>query len=224
MILVFPKKGKPKAAGSTFKKAALKCQDMSPGAVNPEVILSNDEDDDRNNDEDYVCESNKNQDYERGDDSEDFNSQASQSLPRAQLPPEISDDYQPQAGEPNIYDKKYVVRCTLGGCYKYYHVTCVYQNKNVSCINSMKVQRFRCPLHYCDICMASGDSVLIVQCVECPTAYHVKCIPRGDPLAIKLTKKFIICKKHNRNAEDFPKYEEKQVSSAPQATPYLGLD
>ena len=120
MILVFPKKGKPKAAGSIFKKAALKYQDMSPG--NPEVILSNDEDDDRNNDEDYVCEPNKNQD--NGDDSEDFNSQAS--LSRGQLPPGLSDDYAPPAGEPNLYDKKYVVRCTLGGCYKYYHVACVY--------------------------------------------------------------------------------------------------
>lgn len=41
--------------------------------------------------------------------------------------------------EPEPNDKRYVVRCTLGGCFKYYHVDCVYQNKNVSCINSMKV-------------------------------------------------------------------------------------
>lgn len=54
--------------------------------------------------------------------------------------------------EPDPNDTKYVVRCTLGGCFKYYHVKCVYMNKNVSCINSMKVQRFRCPLHYCEIC------------------------------------------------------------------------
>jgi hypothetical protein len=56
------------------------------------------------------------------------------------------------ADEPDPNDPKYVVRCTLGGCFKYYHVKCVYKNKNVSCINSMKVQRFRCPLHYCEIC------------------------------------------------------------------------
>jgi hypothetical protein len=86
-------------------------------------------------------------------------------------------------------------------------------NKNVSCINSMKVQRFRCPLHYCEICQASGDSVLIVQCVACPTAYHVKCMPKGDPNAIRLTKKYVICSKHNMKMEDFPKFEEKTSSS-----------
>src|SRR3569833_1263103 len=64
--------------------------------------------------------------------------------------------------EENEDDSKFVVRCTLGGCFKYYHVNCVYKNKNVSCINSMKVQRFRCPLHYCEFCQVSGDSVLIV--------------------------------------------------------------
>lgn len=77
----------------------------------------------------------------------------------------------------------------------------------------MKVQRFRCPLHYCEICQASGDSVLIVQCVACPTAYHVKCMPRGDPNAIRLTKKYVVCKRHNLNAEDFPKFEEKTLVS-----------
>jgi len=41
--------------------------------------------------------------------------------------------------EPEPNDKRYVVRCTLGLCFKYYHVNCVYKNKNVSCINSMKV-------------------------------------------------------------------------------------
>ena len=110
--------------------------------------------------------------------------------------------------EPEPNDKHFVVRCTLGGCFKYYHVDCVYQNKNVSCINSMKVQRFRCPLHYCEICQASGDSVLIVQCVNCPTAYHLKCLPQ-DLKAIRLTKKYIICGKHELSPENYPKYEEK---------------
>ena len=105
-------------------------------------------------------------------------------------------------------DKQHVVRCTLGGCYKYYHVDCVYKYKNVSCINSMKVSRFRCPLHYCEICQASGDSVLIVQCVLCPTSYHLKCLPQ-DSKAIRLTKKYIVCGSHNLNPDDFPKYEEK---------------
>lgn len=53
---------------------------------------------------------------------------------------------------------------------------------------------------------------MIVQCVACPTAYHVKCIPKGDPNAIKLTKKYVVCKRHNLNASDFPRFEERMSS------------
>jgi hypothetical protein len=36
----------------------------------------------------------------------------------------------------------------------------------------------------------------------------VKCIPKGDPMAIKLTKKYVVCKRHNLNANDFPRFDE----------------
>jgi hypothetical protein len=41
-------------------------------------------------------------------------------------------------------------------------------------------------------------------------------MPRGDPNAIRLTKKFVVCKRHNLNAEDFPKFEEKATVSTVQ--------
>ena len=44
--------------------------------------------------------------------------------------------------------------------------------------------------------------------MTCPTAYHLKCLPQ-DLKAIRLTKKYIICGKHNLSQDDFPKYEEK---------------
>mmetsp|Transcript_43206 Transcript_43206/g.31151 ORF Transcript_43206/g.31151 Transcript_43206/m.31151 type:complete len:87 (+) Transcript_43206:181-441(+) len=71
----------------------------------------------------------------------------------------------------------------------------------------MRVQRFRCPLHYCEQCTASGDSILIVQCVMCPTAYHLKCLPL-DTKAIRLTKKYIICGKHNVDPSQHTLYDE----------------
>jgi len=37
-------------------------------------------------------------------------------------------------------------------------------------------------------------------------------MPRGDPNAVRLTKKFVICRKHNVNVDDFPKFEEKTNS------------
>jgi len=42
----------------------------------------------------------------------------------------------------------------------------------------------------------------------CPTAYHLKCLAK-DPESIRLTKKYIICGKHEVDPKDFPKYEEK---------------
>ncbi len=81
--------------------------------------MSNDEEEDR---DDEIQADGK--DDERGDDSEDYS--VSSAGNKRQLPPGLADDYVPPVGEPNLYDKKYVVRCTLGGCYKYYHVTCVY--------------------------------------------------------------------------------------------------
>lgn len=60
-------------------------------------------------------------------------------LPRKDTGDDLRTSKNLASPEPEPNDKRFVVRCTLGGCFKYYHVDCVYQNKNVSCINSMKV-------------------------------------------------------------------------------------
>lgn len=39
-------------------------------------------------------------------------------------------------------------------------------------------------------------------------------MPKGDPNAIRLTKKFVICQKHNLNIDDFPRYEDKPAQSS----------
>ena len=37
-------------------------------------------------------------------------------------------------------------------------------------------------------------------------------MPKGDPNAIRLTKKYVVCSKHNKRQEDFPRFEEKATS------------
>ena len=93
--------------------------------------------------------------------------------------------------------EKKVEKCIVGSCNKFYHLECLKTNPNVDFyINNKKISRFRCPHHYCSGCGISGNSVQILQCVECPTSYHLKCF-RADRFAIKLTKKFILCGKHS---------------------------
>ena len=128
LILVFPKKGKPKAAGQGGSANQLE----SPSVMG-EGNGGNDNDIE---DEDLIeqqqklqLQSNDQEDEEEkkeGNLEDNFTNQMEGNADKA------LDD-----ADPN--DSKYVVRCTLGGCFKYYHVKCVYMNKNVSCINSMKV-------------------------------------------------------------------------------------
>lgn len=89
-----------------------------------------------------------------------------------------------------------VENCIVGSCNKYYHISCLEQNQNVDFYRNSKNQmRFRCSLHYCSGCSISGNSVQILQCVRCPTSYHLKCF-RADKNAVKLTKKMILCGLH----------------------------
>lgn len=98
------------------------------------------------------------------------------------------------ANQDSSMDK--VEKCIVGSCQKYYHFSCLQQNQNVDIYTNNKNQtRFRCPLHYCSGCSISGNSVQILQCVACPTSYHLKCF-RADRGAVKLTKKYILCGQH----------------------------
>jgi chromodomain-helicase-DNA-binding protein 7 len=109
--------------------------------------------------------------------------------------PESGDAQASRASKDTNKDK--VEKCIVGSCNKFYHLECLKANPNVDFyINNKKINRFRCPHHYCSGCGISGNSVQILQCVECPTSYHLKCF-RADRFAIKLTKKFILCGKHS---------------------------
>ena len=109
---------------------------------------------------------------------------------------EAGEEYnnQPSYGEQST---EQVEKCIVGSCQKYYHFNCLQSNQNVDIYTNNKNQtRFRCPLHYCSGCSISGNSVQILQCVACPTSYHLKCF-RADRGAVKLTKKFILCGQHS---------------------------
>lgn len=53
--------------------------------------------------------------------------------------------------------------------------------------------RFRCALHYCKQCGASGDSVPMMQCTRCPSGYHVRCRPDDSRM---IAKKYLVCPHH----------------------------
>ena len=112
--------------------------------------------------------------------------------------------------------KEKVEKCIVGSCNKFYHLECLKTNPNVDFyINNKKINRFRCPHHYCSGCGISGNSVQILQCVECPTSYHLKCF-RADRFAVKLTKKFILCGKHSylkKNTPNCLNVAQEQVDS-----------
>jgi len=46
----------------------------------------------------------------------------------------------------------------------------------------------------------------------CPTAYHLKCLPL-DTKAIRLTKKYIICGKHNADPSEYAAYDDNNNAS-----------
>ena len=97
----------------------------------------------------------------------------------------------------DIDHKRTVEKCAVGSCFKFYHESCLKENQNVDYyINNKCQSKFRCPVHYCSGCGISGNSVQILQCVKCPISYHLKCF-RADRLAVKLTKKYILCGQHS---------------------------
>ena len=79
-------------------------------------------------------------------------------------------------------------KCSVFKCGKFYHSQCVRQYELTQFWGSSEA--FRCPIHYCDICEKSGDSMAMLSCLRCPTAYHVRCSPEG---AIRFTKKAVLC-------------------------------
>lgn len=79
-----------------------------------------------------------------------------------------------------------VVKCSLNGCGKFYHI---------DCLSAKPKKRFMCPWHYCVQCNATGNSKALLQCTRCPKAYHLRCYTRN---VVRLNKKFIVCHQHKQ--------------------------
>ena len=79
-----------------------------------------------------------------------------------------------------------VVKCSLSGCGKFYHV---------NCLSDKPKKRFICPWHYCVQCKNASNSKALLQCTRCPNAYHLRCYTRN---VVRLNKKFIVCHKHKQ--------------------------
>lgn len=83
-----------------------------------------------------------------------------------------------------------LTKCSTVNCYRFYHLSCVSGNRLIRYVDANQ-QKFRCPLHYCNKCSLTGDSMTLIQCFRCPTSFHSKCCPKEKSL--KLSKKFMIC-------------------------------
>ena len=113
-----------------------------------------------------------------------------------------------------------VKKCSMGRCGRFYHKKCacvlstvVALRPSIECCGvpcpvcrclekiSMVVwsgETFRCPQHYCCGCSLSGDGAAMLQCIRCPVAFHVSCVPQQQiPLSVRLNKKMIVCAAHH---------------------------
>lgn len=83
-----------------------------------------------------------------------------------------------------------LTKCSTVNCYRFYHLSCISSNRLIRYVDTNQ-QKFRCPLHYCNKCSLTGDSMTLIQCFRCPTSYHSKCCPKDK--IVKLSKKFMVC-------------------------------
>ena len=83
-----------------------------------------------------------------------------------------------------------LTKCSTVNCYRFYHLNCIANNRLIKYVDQNQ-QKFRCPLHYCNKCSLTGDSMTLIQCFRCPMSFHSKCCPKDKIL--KLSKKFMIC-------------------------------
>lgn len=88
-----------------------------------------------------------------------------------------------------------VVKCYTGSCTRYYHIDCLMKSKHRCLFNSLKKDEFKCSLHFCKLCSRTSEESLLMQCLKCPTSFHLKCT-RADPLITKLSRRHMICGTH----------------------------
>ena len=93
----------------------------------------------------------------------------------------------PSSGHSN---REHMEKCSLGSCGRYFHSRCIRAHPLSRPAASGK--SIKCMLHYCTHCTLSGDGMAMVQCINCPVAYHLRCRPSGIQ---QLSKKLILCPK-----------------------------
>ncbi|KAI9921242.1 hypothetical protein PsorP6_002652 [Peronosclerospora sorghi] len=89
-----------------------------------------------------------------------------------------------------INEKGGVFRCSIAGCGKFFHQTCVDANKlsrraggkakpGIFTVEELLESNasFRCPCHICFVCEGSKRSSDLMCCLKCPEAYHPQCVP-----------------------------------------------
>ncbi|KAF0718538.1 Aste57867_1640 [Aphanomyces stellatus] len=83
-----------------------------------------------------------------------------------------------------------LLQCSVDGCGKYYHPTCVLLDLQTDICLVKKT--FRCPRHVCATCNDDNTRGELRRCLYCHRAYHGKCLPpsgRYNNLAL-------VCGKH----------------------------
>eukprot|EP00210_Caulerpa_lentillifera_P001116 g1077.t1 len=103
-----------------------------------------------------------------------------------------------------------VLKCSLGVCGRFYHISCVMSIPATtvlqgnwmpvgSVVGDKSCMKFRCPQHYCQTCGLSGANIYSVTCIRCPAAFHARCKPMG---CVQLSKKLILCPKHISESDE----------------------
>lgn len=85
-----------------------------------------------------------------------------------------------------------LIGCARDECARVYHETCLRSHPGTS--KEEESGKLTCPVHACALCGTSGtvESPLL-ECVECPIAYHELCLPAG---CIRQESDSVICYRH----------------------------
>ena len=82
--------------------------------------------------------------------------------------------------------QKNVFKCSI--CYHFYHLKCVYHQKF-----QVEKNKFKCAVHYCQDCQEFSNQHY--RCIECPMAFHKKCMSKRNKI---LKIQVISCYKHKK--------------------------
>lgn len=88
-----------------------------------------------------------------------------------------------------------MIKCYTGSCSRFYHLDCLNKSKYRCLFNSLKKDEFKCSLHFCKLCSQTSEHSLLMQCLKCPTSFHMKC-SRADIYIQKLSRRHMVCGAH----------------------------